>query len=838
MKRNSLLTAITLLATVVLTGCSKDEEPPVPVITISTQPIAPAATLVEGSVSGSLTIAATATEGATLTYQWYTNTTASNTGGTTISGATSASYILPNTLTAGTYYYFCEVSAKGAAPVRSSAVTVTVDAPQPPPANNITFTTTYTGDVDNLYLWGTGEATIDWGDGSTPQQVALQALPAQLSEYPDGTKITHTWAAGDVPPSRTVTITGTVTGLATPGTMAGTNSAEAANMKGITTLNLRGMASLEYLKCRSERITALDVSSNPALKFLACDFNYSLTSLDLSNCPALTWLSTEETGLTTLNISANTALVVLGIGHNPSLPGLTVSHLVNLETLYLNNVAGFTTLDIRGLNKLKYLAYSSNPNLAVQANWGELTDLIYLWCANNNLDKAALMAILTALPDRTGKDTPGELDCLDNPGYNDFSTEQSAAAAAKNWIITGALVPPAVDILTTDNFPDDKFRTWLTAQTAWDTNGDGILSRAEAEAVTKIIVVEEGITSLDGIELFSKLTRLDCYSNKITELDVSGLTNLTWLDCYNNKITELDVSGLTNLTVFGCTRNKITELKVAGLANLTEFHCDNNLLTELDVTGLTSLKWLICHDNQIAELDASGLTALAYLHCQNNQIEELKVAGLANLTELECYRNLIKVLDLSGLTALTALDCANNLIPELNVAGLTNLKTLYCPDNQIKKLDASGLTNLASVSCYSNQISELNVAGLTSLLGLDCDRNKLTELNLTGLTNLASLYCYNNQISELNVSGQAKLTRLDCYYNLISELDVSANSALTTLRCGNDGTPPLTVLVNEQHVLGSAAGQLRVDPVRKGSFSGRIFERDTEQDGVTVTNKP
>ena len=47
--------------------------------------------------------------GSGLTYQWYTNTTNTNTGGTIISGATNSNYTPgpPVTTTPGTYYYYC-----------------------------------------------------------------------------------------------------------------------------------------------------------------------------------------------------------------------------------------------------------------------------------------------------------------------------------------------------------------------------------------------------------------------------------------------------------------------------------------------------------------------------------------------------------------------------------------------------------------------------------------------------------------------------------------------------------------------------------------------------------
>jgi len=99
-----------------------------PVITIVTQPSA-VTTVTEGDISGSLSVLANVTQGATLSYQWYSNTKNSNIGGTAISGATGASFTIPATLTlsGNPYYYFCEVSATGVSiPVRSNVAAVNV----------------------------------------------------------------------------------------------------------------------------------------------------------------------------------------------------------------------------------------------------------------------------------------------------------------------------------------------------------------------------------------------------------------------------------------------------------------------------------------------------------------------------------------------------------------------------------------------------------------------------------------------------------------------------------------------------------------------------------------
>jgi uncharacterized repeat protein (TIGR02543 family) len=100
-------------------------DPQNPVITITAQPTA-TITVPYDNITGSLNITASVTPEATLRYQWYRNTMASATGGSLITGATSTAYAIPQTLAAGTYYFYCVVSAIGAESVTSTVATVTV----------------------------------------------------------------------------------------------------------------------------------------------------------------------------------------------------------------------------------------------------------------------------------------------------------------------------------------------------------------------------------------------------------------------------------------------------------------------------------------------------------------------------------------------------------------------------------------------------------------------------------------------------------------------------------------------------------------------------------------
>ena len=102
-----------------------DFSPVTPTITVTTQP-ADLTEVVEGSISGSLSVVASSNTSYPVTYQWYENTIDSTTGGTVINGETSASFDIPTDLLAGSYYYYCVLSSVGASDVKTNVATVTV----------------------------------------------------------------------------------------------------------------------------------------------------------------------------------------------------------------------------------------------------------------------------------------------------------------------------------------------------------------------------------------------------------------------------------------------------------------------------------------------------------------------------------------------------------------------------------------------------------------------------------------------------------------------------------------------------------------------------------------
>ena len=135
---------------------------------ISSQPQG-ATVVLNGNVN--LSVTASVNDGGTLSYQWYSNTTNSNTGGTTV-GTNSNSYSPPTT-TGGTVYYYVAitntntgVNGTQTAVVYSETAAVTVNAP------------VQGGYRVSVASTANGEVTVDKTTADTGETVTITVTPA------------------------------------------------------------------------------------------------------------------------------------------------------------------------------------------------------------------------------------------------------------------------------------------------------------------------------------------------------------------------------------------------------------------------------------------------------------------------------------------------------------------------------------------------------------------------------------------------------------------------------------------------------------------------------------
>jgi len=191
-----------------------------------------------------------------------------------------------------------------------------------------------------------------------------------------------------------------------------------------------------------------------------------------------------------------------------------------------------------------------------------------------------------------------------------------------------------------------------------DRNDDGIISKQEALLTGTLDVSQGSISNLKGIGEFENLEELDCSSNQLTDIDLSGNILLKKLRCQGNRLTSLDISFnplLIELDCGGtacCGYNELTTLDLSGATSLEILNCSYNNLTELDVSQCISLKSLNFCYNFVENIDLSENSELLELNCGSNNLSNLNVTANPILEQLICYQNLLTILDITSNTGL------------------------------------------------------------------------------------------------------------------------------------------------------------------------------------------
>ncbi len=152
---------------------------------ITTQP--QSSTVCQNGTPNTLSVA---TSGVSAQYQWFSNTTNSNTGGTPIAGATNADYV-PPTDTVGTIYYYCEITftSGGCSSLNSqtAAVVVTPNASiisQPTITQSLCVGSTIDSPLSVAFTDGTGTVSYQWFSNTTNSNSGGTAIAgATNSDY-------------------------------------------------------------------------------------------------------------------------------------------------------------------------------------------------------------------------------------------------------------------------------------------------------------------------------------------------------------------------------------------------------------------------------------------------------------------------------------------------------------------------------------------------------------------------------------------------------------------------------------------------------------------------------
>ncbi|MFV0554020.1 MAG: family 16 glycosylhydrolase [Mangrovibacterium sp.] len=102
-------------------------------------------------------------------------------------------------------------------------------------------------------------------------------------------------------------------------------------------------------------------------------------------------------------------------------------------------------------------------------------------------------------------------------------------------------------------FSDERFKSYCVNN--FDLDEDGKFSTAEAASVEELSLSGLSIASLDGIESFSGLKKLNVSNNAIASLNLQKVKLLEELNCSNNQLQTLDLSLNINLKKLNASGN-------------------------------------------------------------------------------------------------------------------------------------------------------------------------------------------------------------------------------------------------------------------------------------------
>ena len=336
-----------------------------------------------------------------------------------------------------------------------------------------------------------------------------------------------------------------------------------------------------------------------------------------------------------------------------------------------------------------------------------------------------------------------------------------------------------------ETFPDPVFREYVLKIV-----GSSVLTEEKARQIEvlnvsasnikKVLGDRAPITSLMGIRYLRYVKDLNCSGQELKKtLNLEQNSRVEKLNCSGNQLTDLWFHTGSSLKYLNCSVNKFTALNLSKNPELTELSCSSNKLTSLDLSANKKLQKIVAQTNALTTLDTRNLPELTHLYLWgNHDLKSLDVSKNTKLEFLSAAHGKLTSLNVSNNRKLVELYVYNNQLTALDVRSNYMLKKLGCYENQLTALDLSSNVSLEDLGVNDNPITELDLRAQSNLQKLSCSAMKLKKLDVSRCTELLKLYCNDNQIETLDLRSNKKLRALECQNNRLSWLNLSSNTAL------------------------------------------------------------
>ncbi len=433
-----------------------------------------------------------------------------------------------------------------------------------------------------------------------------------------------------------------------------------------------------------DNLETVTLGSKPALKELYAMYNPKMNSIDLEECTALQTatiagadISSVEVHLPSLEKFTCSGEVITSVDLSgcDNLKNLTIDEATQLDGF---DIAPFPKLEACTITGTKMSKFTTekNPNLVTLT----LNNNASLW----HLDLSKSLKLQT-------------VSCIGCYGLEEGTVIMSEGQEIPNttgiysWTIQR--VPREFPEDVASDLTDETFRALMLKLA--DTDGDGKISQAEAEAVTIINAPNAGLTSVD-FTWFNNIEELDLSGNELTSIDLSQTKKISLLNLNDNKLTSLNVEPLSALRYLYANNNEIASISRFGTYGMLQIELSHNKLASVQVYFMDNLNRLDLSYNEISSADIRENAKLAYMDVSHNQIKSITMWSLKGLVDVKFNDNPFTQLDEAhNWVLLENIDCSNTDITTLNLSqneavqtviatGCPNLTDIYVPNADVK----------------------------------------------------------------------------------------------------------------------------------------------------------
>jgi len=369
----------------------------------------------------------------------------------------------------------------------------------------------------------------------------------------------------------------------------------------------------------------------------------------------------------------------------------------------------------------------------------------------------------------------------------------------------------------------------------------------------QILLQDENITDLTGIEGFTALNSLTVNDNELTTLDLSSNILLEQVNLSYNKLTSIDLGTNTTLKDLNVSDNLLTSIDVSNTTNLEVLNTNGNGIADIDLSNNTSLIELRMGGYNSESLDLSQLPNLTSIDLRSTRLTNVNVKNGANenITSFDATfnNNLTCILvddvtqdftnwskedtasysdtycrytaipdyffetrlltlgydDQSGdakvptalIETVTDLDIENLAITDLTgIEDFVALTSLDVSNNRLTSLDVSHNINLEELRIGDNEISSIDLSSLSKLEIFAAENNDLTSLDVSNNANLETIFIISNTISTLDISNLSNLRDLTLINSGLTELNTEGATSLFTINVSNNNLQSLDLSSN------------------------------------------